>query len=594
MFTSLASRACERKWRKDHGTGRRQPNRSQSFRSVPISDAGMITTAAVNSAVWTMVCHSALKTVPVSCVRTGCQKLGQPRRKQRRRKVRWWTIRWSYTHQGTLFLPSVPSPKIRPRPSGRKQPQVPLNPSPWLPASRPWDGPAPKGRTTAGRGRLNVREDTARNNVTSLQDISRHAVTATAATGERASGPGQVPLVVPARVDVPSPAVSLRRRTPVRQTLPLAIIIILRAIVDPSHHLHHGRLQTASLSPVTARDDERAPIGRVGRLSPDGMSSYLLRSPRPLRSVRSRWLPRRARQIHIESAPEVPVPAPAVPVPAPAVPVPAPAADGSAGAGPAASGGSATSDGPAARNGTATGNDPTTGDGSATGNGPATGDSSATGNGPATGDGSATEDGWTTGDGPVTVDGSTTVDDMTIDNPADVSMVESSHSSVLRFDDPDDSDGPAPLPAAGVDVSAGHENPAATPVGGPDVSSLTGTSTPPLFPSIPKTINQSTLVDFMSLWTLLQRHLDLPTQLALRRWPNVGIGRHRRDRQPTSRQRWYFVACVATVCWHSVGARRLAYRSLPMFCVWTSVVGIKCFSNKCCRSTRLSIHQLHI
>ena len=83
-------------------------------------------------------------------------------------------------------------------------------------------------------------------------------------------------------------------------------------------------------------------------------------------------------------------------------------------------------------------------------------------------------------------------------------------------------------------------------------------------------------------------------QLALRRWPNVGIGRHRRDRQPTSRQRWYSVACVATVCWHSVGARRLAYRSLPMFCVWTTVVGIKCFSNKCCRSTRLSIHQLHI
>ena len=84
------------------------------------------------------------------------------------------------------------------------------------------------------------------------------------------------------------------------------------------------------------------------------------------------------------------------------------------------------------------------------------------------------------------------------------------------------------------------------------------------------------------------------SQLALRRWPNVGIGRHRRDRQPTSRQRWYSVACVATVCWHSVGARRLAYRSLPMFCVWTSVVRIKCFSNKCCRSTKLSIHQLHI
>ena len=67
------------------------------------------------------------------------------------------------------------------------------------------------------------------------------------------------------------------------------------------------------------------------------------------------------------------------------------------------------------------------------------------------------------------------------------------------------------------------------------------------------------------------------SQLALRRWPNVGIGRHRRDRQPTSRQRWYSVACVATVCRHSVGARRLAYRSLPMFCVWTSVVGNQVF-----------------
>ena len=96
------------------------------------------------------------------------------------------------------------------------------------------------------------------------------------------------------------------------------------------------------------------------------------------------------RRIHVESAPEVPVPAPV--------------ADGSAGAGPAASDGSATSDGPAVRNGTATGNDLTTGDGSATGNGPATGDGSVTGNGPATGDGSATGDGLATSDGPVTVD----------------------------------------------------------------------------------------------------------------------------------------------------------------------------------------------
>ena len=163
-------------------------------------------------------------------------------------------------------------------------------------------------------------------------------------------------------------------------------------------------------------------------------------------------------QIHVESAPKVPVPAPVT--------------DGSAGAGPAASDGSATSDGPATRNGTVTGNNPTTGDGSATGNGPATGDGSAT------------------GDGPATVDGLATVDDTANDNPTDVSMMESSKSSELRFDDPDDSDGPAPLPAAGVDASAGQGNLAATPVGGPDVSSLTGTSTPPLFPSMPKTIDQ--------------------------------------------------------------------------------------------------------
>ena len=53
--------------------------RRKSFLSAPISDAGMITTAAVNSVVWMMVCLSALKTVPVLCVKIGCQKLGQRR-----------------------------------------------------------------------------------------------------------------------------------------------------------------------------------------------------------------------------------------------------------------------------------------------------------------------------------------------------------------------------------------------------------------------------------------------------------------------------------------------------------------------------------
>ena len=250
-----------------------------------------------------MVCHFALKTDPVSCVRTSCQKPGLhkprlrhrrivarplPRRKQRRKQVRPWTIRWSYTHQKTLYRLLPDSFQVQRFVQG----QAVENSHKFLSTQvrglqRDGGGTAqiPRVGPPAGRGRLNVREDTARKNVTILRDISRHAVTATAATRERASGPGQVPLVVPARVDVPSPAVSLRRRTPVRRALPLAIIIILRAIGDPSHHRHHGRLQTASLSPVTARDDERVPIGRVRRLSPDGMSSYLLRSPRPLRSV---------------------------------------------------------------------------------------------------------------------------------------------------------------------------------------------------------------------------------------------------------------------------------------------------------------------
>ena len=152
--------------------------------------------------------------------------------------------RWNYTHQGTLLLPSVPSPRSHLRPSGLRQSRVHRNPSPWLPASRRRNGPASTGRATAGRERLSANEDTA-----NLRGISRQ--TATAVTGERAS---------------------------------------------------------------------------------------------------------RTRQIHIESAPAVPVPAPVADGSAGAGPV----ADGSAGAGPAASGGSTTSDGPAVRNGTVTGNDPIT------------------------------------------------------------------------------------------------------------------------------------------------------------------------------------------------------------------------------------------
>ena len=154
-----------------------------------------------------------------------------------------------------LHAPRHAFPTKRPK---SEESRVHRNPSPWLPASRRRNSPAPTGRATAGRGRLSANEDTA-----NLRGISRHVVTATAVTRERESGTGQVPLVDLARADVPSPAVSQRRRTPVRRTLTLA----------------------------TARDDERAPTGRVGRFLSDGSSSYPLRSPRPMRNALSQWLP---------------------------------------------------------------------------------------------------------------------------------------------------------------------------------------------------------------------------------------------------------------------------------------------------------------
>ena len=163
-----------------------------------------------------------------------------------------------------------------------------------------------------------------------------------------------------------------------------------------------------------------------------------------------------ARQVHVESAPEVSVPAPV--------------ADDPAGADSAAGKGSDTGGGLATRNGTAAGNGTATGDGSDTGDGPATGARTAT------------------------------VDDPASDDPADVSEVESE----LHFDEPDETDGPARLP-----TEARLGTPAATsPAGdGSDVSRSTGTSSL-LFPSIPRSINQETLVDFMSMWTLLQRRMD--------------------------------------------------------------------------------------
>ena len=129
------------------------------------------------------------------------------------------------------------------------------------------------------------------------------------------------------------------------------------------------------------------------------------------------------------------------------------------------------------------------------------------GAGPATVDGPDTVDGLATVDGPASE--GPAGDGPASDGPADgPATVDSSDSSALQFDDPAESDGPTRHPAAGVDGSAGHRTPAgSTPVGGPDASVLTGTSSP-LFPSIPTSINQAMLIDFMSIWTLLQRWMD--------------------------------------------------------------------------------------
>ena len=140
--------------------------------------------------------------------------------------------------------------------------------------------------------------------------------------------------------------------------------------------------------------------------------------------------------------------------------------------------------------------------------GPA-GDGLATGDGPATGDGLVSD--VPAGDVPAdvpAVDGSAGDGSASLDDPAPRQIA--SDSSALQFDDSAESDGPARHPAAGVDRSAGHGTPAGTTlVGGPDASVLTGTSSL-LFPSIPTSINQATLIDFMSMWTLFSRYPGQP------------------------------------------------------------------------------------
>ena len=107
------------------------------------------------------------------------------------------------------------------------------------------------------------------------------------------------------------------------------------------------------------------------------------------------------------------------------------------------------------------------------------------------GDGSAGHD------EPVVLDGPDEVAD-----PARQQSV--TDGSALQFDDPASLDGPARHQPLVLDGPAARGTPPGnTPSGGQDASILTDGSSP-LFPSMPTSINQATLIDFMSMWTLLQ------------------------------------------------------------------------------------------
>ena len=173
VYVFQAVPAWTKWWKSDHVTGRLQLNLSLSSLAVRISVVGMTTIFAANNAVWMKGNHFVLKIDPVLFARTGCPKRGlrkprptlrrhdarpQRRRRQPRKPVkRPWTIPWRYTLRKRRYnyLPSVPSPRDCPRQNGRKPKPRPLNPlnrSPWLPASRRWDGPALTGRTATGLG----------------------------------------------------------------------------------------------------------------------------------------------------------------------------------------------------------------------------------------------------------------------------------------------------------------------------------------------------------------------------------------------------------------------------------------------------------
>ena len=270
------------------------------------------------------------------------------------------------------------------------------------------------------------------------QDSPRHQSSRRDGSRRESERAGQVPLAVPAPGGVPSPAVSPRHSS--------------------------GDYRSLSSSSPRASPDRRSPPSHERRRESADRTgpTYVARRDVKLSPKRAQPPEKRTitvvssstRQVHVESAPEVPVPAP-------------------------------VADGPVAH--------PAAGNGSDTGGGQATRNGMAAGNGAATGDGSDTGDGPTTGDGPVTVD------DPASEDPADVSEVESE----LHFDEPDETDGPVRLPA---EARLGTQV-ATSPGDGPDVSRSTGTSSL-LFPSIPRSISQGMLVDFMSMWTLLQRRMD--------------------------------------------------------------------------------------
>ena len=103
-------------------------------------------------------------------------------------------------------------------------------------------------------------------------------------------------------------------------------------------------------------------------------------------------------------------------------------------------------------------------------------------------------------------------DPVVLDGPDEVAdpahQQSATDGSALQFDNPATLDSPARHQPLVLDGPAAHGTPAGnTPSGGQDASILTGVSSL-LFPSMPTSINQATLIDFMSMWTLLQRRMD--------------------------------------------------------------------------------------